>query len=282
MTPAWFGDRQRLARDASRGLEMAKKAFNQWLDAPDDREPFAVFVVGCQRSGTTMLIDTLMKAPDLWVHPEKSPLPYDNFRLRSPAVVQAVTSWTPAHAVLYKPLCDSHLIDRVLDLHPRSKAIWLVRRWGDVANSAVTKWGDHQLDVVRAIAQGRADTVGWRGERIADDLVEDLRQALPEDPTPHDGAALFWYLRNSFWRSLELSQDPRVLLVRYEDLVTRPAEAFPPIFAHLEVPFTADLLADVRATSVGRSPAPAVAPAVAARCDRLQALFDDAVEAARA
>lgn len=253
----------------------AKKAVNQWLDAPDDRVATPVFVFGCQRSGTTMLIDTLMAAPDLWVHPEKSSIAYDNFRLRSPAVVEFVTRHTPAATVIYKPLCDSHLADRILDAHPTGRALWAVRAWADVANSAVKKWGDHQRDVILQIVHGRADVVGWRGERLPEAVVARLAELAAPGLSPAAGAALFWWLRNSFYLSLGLDQDPRVQVVRYESLVTRPHEAFVPVFEHCGVPYQAAYTAGIVPTSVGRAPAPEVSPAIAAACDALAARLRD-------
>lgn len=269
-------DLSRIRDNPSRAMALAKRALNQWLDAPDDRTARPLFVFGCQRSGTTMLIDTLMRAPDLWVHPEKSTLAYREFRLRSPGTVSMVTRLTPAAVAIYKPLCDSHLADRVLAAHEDASAIWLVRRWEDVARSAVKKWGSHQLDVVRAIATGRGDTVGWRGERIAEPLLEQLAELSSPTLTELDGAALFWYLRNSFYFALGLDEQPRMTLLRYEDLVMRPKPSFRPVFESLGVDWNAAWVEHVVSHAVARERPVGVDPRVMALCDALQERFDTA------
>jgi hypothetical protein len=254
-----------------KALDLARKGVNQWLDAPEGRVPKGLFVVGCQRSGTTMLIDTLMKAPQLWSHPEKSNIAYDNYRLRTPSVVDLVIRSTPADTVVFKPLCDSHLADKILDAHADSRAIWMVRSWPDVASSAVKKWGSHQADVVRAIADGRADEVGWRGERIPAQLIAQLREVVTPEMSDIAGAALFWYVRNSFYFMLGLDQDPRVRLVRYEHLVTRPGEVFPALFAHIGASYDPAWIEDIQDRSTPTARPDGVSDDIAALCDALQA-----------
>lgn len=261
---------------AGKALGLMRKAVDQWLDAPDDRRSAALFVVGCQRSGTTMLIDVLRKAPQVWVHPEKSPLAYHQFRLRTAAAIDGVLWLTPADTVVFKPLCDSHLTDRLLDAHPGSQALWLYRRWPDVAASAVTKWGHHQRDVLRALAEGRADSVGWRGERLPRLLVAQLEELVTPDLSDHAGAALFWYVRNSFFHALDLHVDPRVRLVRYEDLLTRRDDAFAEVCAFARVSLDPAWLEGVKST-LPPVPTLDVPPDVAAVCDALQARLDDAL-----
>lgn len=251
-----------------RGVEALRFA-KAWLERPEDLRPRPLFVVGCQRSGTTMLIDTLQKSPTVWSHPEKSWLAYDAFRLRSPETVRRITEATPASVVVYKPLCDSHLTDRILDEHPEARAFWVWRRWPDVVNSAVHKWGDHQVEVVRGIAEGRFDELGWRGERLDDAIVATIRRLWHEGMNPHTGAALQWWLRNGFYFSLGLDDDPRVRLIRYEDLVEDPARMFHEVFDFLESPWDPAYVADIVPTSVGLRPPPPVDPEVAELCDAM-------------
>ncbi len=75
---------------------LTTKAVDQWLDAPPGRQARPAFVLGCQRSGTTMLIDVLRRSPSILVWPEKSEIPYHDYRLRSPATVELVNRLTPA------------------------------------------------------------------------------------------------------------------------------------------------------------------------------------------
>lgn len=276
-----LADFARLERSAVRRARMFGRFVRQWVERPEGATSSPVFVLGAQRSGTTMLIDTLRKSPEIWVHPEKSNIAYQAFRLRSPETIRRLTALTPATAVIYKPLCDSHLADRILAEHPRSRAIWMYRRWADVANSAVAKWGGHHKDVMDGIRSGALHELGWRGERLPAELVDQVRAVTDADSSPETGAALQWYLRNSFYFLLNLDAEPRVMLQAYEPLVERPAEVFPALFDFVGVPFDATYIDDVVPTSIGLRPAPAVDPRVARLCDALTERLDAAAAAPR-
>jgi len=233
------------------------------------------FVFGCQRSGTKMVMRVLDEAAEARIFHENHGVAFDDFQLRSDRVLRALISLTPAPVQLFKPICDSHRADVVLESFADARAAWVVRRADDVANSAVNKWGDHQRQVVEAVVSGNVDTWGWRTAGLGPDASRSLREAASgERLTPHEGALLFWWMRNQFFFSLGLDRSPRVRLVRYAELVTDPEAAFAPLFAHLGAAWSPRFVAQVRSTSVGRAPAPEARPAIRALCDALQARFE--------
>jgi hypothetical protein len=276
MNAADLADFAKLERSAARRAQMMGRFVRQWVTRPEGARSSPVFVLGAQRSGTTMLIDTLRLSPEVWVHPEKSNIAYRAFRLRSPETIRRLTALTPATAVIFKPLCDAHLADRILEEHPRGRGIWMYRRWADVANSAVAKWGTHHKEVMDAIRSGALQELGWRGERLPQDLIDQVVAVTDQDSSAETGAALQWYLRNSFYFLLGLDKEPRVMLQAYEPLVEHPAEVFPALFDFIGVPFHAQYIEDVAPTSVGLRPAPSVDPRVARLCDALTERLDAA------
>ncbi|MCB9780230.1 MAG: glycosyltransferase [Alphaproteobacteria bacterium] len=260
---AAFADRQKkLARQLRYGWGHARRVS---------------FVFGCQRSGTTMLMRTLDESPETRIFHENHSVAFDDFRLRSDASLRTLIRLHPAPAQIFKPICDSQDADRILDRFPEARGLWIYRHPDDVANSAVVKWGAHQVEIVDAIARGDLGSWGWRTERLAPDVVEEIRRVHRDDLTPHEGALLFWYLRNRFFFDLGLDRHPRVLLVRYEDLVTDPEPAFQPVFSHLGVPWRDDAVARVRKSSIGRRPSPECDPAIRALCEGLLERLDAAL-----
>ena len=232
------------------------------------------FVFGCQRSGTKMMMRVLDRSPATRIFHENNALAFDDFQLRSDAVLRALVAANPAPAPIFKPICDSQNADLLLERFPEAHGLWTYRAPDDVANSAVQKWGGHQREVVTAVANGDLTTWGWRTARLGPALVDAVRGAWRPDLSDHEGALLFWYLRNALYFQLGLDTHPRMLLVRYEDLVQDPAAHFPAVFAHLGAPFDAAFLDKVHAGSVGRAqPAPA-SPAIRALCDGLLARLD--------
>lgn len=236
------------------------------------------FVFGCQRSGTKMVMRILENSPATRIYHENHTTAFHDFQLRPDPVLRALIEANPAPAQIFKPICDSQRADELLARFPDARALWVYRHPDDVANSAAVKWGEHQRDVVAAVARGDFTSWGWRTERLADTTVAAVRSVYREDLTPAEGALLFWYLRNSFFFTLGLDQEPRVLLVRYEDLVRTPKSAFARMFAHVRVPFDDAFVARVRTDSIRRREPPPASPAIRALCDGLQKRLDAVME----
>lgn len=235
------------------------------------------FVFGCQRSGTKMLMRVLDRSPHTRIFHENHASAFRNFELRSDRVLRTLVRVNPAPAQVFKPICDSHKADLLMERFPHARAVWIYRHPEDVANSADVKWGAHQADLARAVATGDLHSWGWRTERLSDELVDTIRRVYRPDLSPAEGALLFWYMRNSFFFSLGLDRDPRVRLVRYEDLVTAPESAFAPVLEHLGVPMSPDLFDKVRPSSIRRRAPPQASDEIRALCLDLQARLDEAL-----
>lgn len=233
------------------------------------------FVFGCQRSGTKMVMRILDNSPMVRIFHENHASAFSDFELRSDAVVRALVALNPAPAQIFKPICDSQRADELLANFPEANGVWVYRHHADVANSATEKWGFHQREVVAAIATDDLERWGWRTARLPASTIAEVKRVYRPDFTTAEGALLFWYVRNAFYFSLELQEHPRMLLVKYENLVLDPARSFPPLFAHVGSPFQASYIARVRPDSVGRKEAPAARPELLALCADLQARLDE-------
>ena len=267
---------ERLARAFPRRLARWRKFSGQVLGRSPGTGKHPVFVGGCHRSGTSMLMDTIEVSPHTWVYHE-SPynLAFRDYRLRPLAWIDRLTSWTRARWVVFKPICDAHRMDGILERFPTARVIWPYRSYQDVANSAVRKFGDHHREIIAAIARRDWNWLGWRGERLAPEIVGRITDLYRADMSLEAAAALQWYLRNHFYFELALDKDPRVLLLRYEDLVTTPQEHFRRIFSFVgDCPLDGLNLSEISARSVGKSPFPAIDPEIAALCDELTHRLD--------
>jgi glycosyltransferase involved in cell wall biosynthesis len=240
------------------------------------------FVFGCQRSGTKMVMRILENSPSTRIYHENHTTAFRDFQLRSDAVLRSLVALNPAPCQIFKPICDSQDAPSILRRFPNAGGVWVYRHHADVANSAAEKWGAHQRDVVTAVVTGEVEGWGWRTAGVPPDAVAALRSVWRPDLTPSEGALLFWYLRNQFFFSLDLDRHPRMLLVRYEDLVRDPLAAFPPLFAHVGAPFDPAFVARVRSDSVGRREPPPASADIHALCAELQDRLDRAAAARRA
>src|SRR5690606_22999255 len=88
---------------------------------PDGKTP--LFVFGIQRSGTTLLMKVREKSRCMRVFQEHSRRALQqNWRLMPPEVIQGLIEESHAPAVVFKPLCDAHLADQILETYAPAKA----------------------------------------------------------------------------------------------------------------------------------------------------------------
>lgn len=254
-------------------LDRQKKSLSQ-LSYGWNHPKRVSFVFGCQRSGTKMLMRILDNSRETRIYHENHATAFSDFQLRSDATVRLLAMSSPAPAQIFKPICDSQNADLLLARFPRARGLWTYRHFDDVANSAYQKWGAHQREVVTAAVKGDLTTWGWRTERLSERVLADLRRVWRDDLSELEGALLFWYMRNSFFRELGLHLHPRVLLVKYEDLVTKPEAAFRRVFTHVGAAFDKAFLGRVHSESVGRKPPPMASPAIRELCAGLEAELD--------
>jgi hypothetical protein len=241
------------------------------------RPKVPLFVVGCQRSGTTMVLRVLSRARDCRVYHEDNREAFDaEFRLRDDATILRLIEESPEPVVVFKPLVDSHRTSRLLELHPNARAVWLYRHYRDVAGSAVRKWGDDFRDATWGFASGEAETLDQRilSEHVTGGTAALLRTLCEgAEPTPANGAALYWYLRNVLY--FDLQDDPRVLLIKYRDVVTNPERSFGRIRAFAGGGSSGEGLDTVRADSLGKHAGLRLDRAIEERCEGLLGSLDE-------
>lgn len=270
------GTRAITDRIRSGSWTLGKRAW-QRLRPSDGPGPRALFVVGCQRSGTTLLADVLRRSLHTRVYHEAEDSPaFLDCRLRPEETIRGILADSPADLVVFKPICDSQWTDRLLENHPGSKVVWIYRHHGDVANSAVAKWGSHQRDFMAALSRGDTGELAWRGERLSPEVLATLSRFDWSVLSDHDGAALFWWMRNRLYFELGLASDPRVHLLRYESLVTEPEATGRELCRFLDLPWSRRLTSEVHADSVRKRERPELNGRVSEQCEEMLARLEGA------
>ncbi len=239
-------------------------------------EKLPVFVVGCNRSGTNMVCAALGKSPHGWAYQESElSLAFSAYHLRADSIIKWLIRHTPAPLVSFGSILDSQSTDELLSRFDGAKAIWVYRRYEDVANScARMQWGHSLKDLVRWAARGEFEKLGARGRRISSDTVQLFGELIGEDLSNEAAACLYWYMRNQLYFDLNLDQDPRVLIVQYEDTVQNPVQAFRRIFHFLGLPFDPSTVDGVFASSVGKHTWLGTDLAIQEVCDALKERLD--------
>ena len=215
-------------RAISRVLERRRK-WRQLRRTPHPTtEKLPVFIVGGNRSGTNIVCKAIGKSPHGWAYQEREfSLAFNAHYLRADWIIEWLIRRTPAAIISFGSILDSQFTDDLLLRFEGARAIWVYRRYEDVANScARMQWGYHLKDLVRWVARGELERLGARGERISADTVRLFGELFREDLSTEDSACLYWYLRNQLYFNLNLHTDPRVLIVQYEDTVLNKEKAF--------------------------------------------------------
>lgn len=210
----------------------------------------AVFILGAQRSGTTLLLECLDRSMRFDVLGESSEAMV-KFRIRDDDYIRSKVRSSRHEFVVFKPLTDSHRARDFLSLIPGTRAIWAFRRVQDRVNSSVAKFGDHNLQILAGLSRGEG-LERWQAQGLTGADLAFIRTFDYSTMSPHTASALFWYLRNSLYFSMGLQDDPNVLPLAYEDLATRPRETMQSVCGFLGAPFEDAMVDTVHAQSVGR------------------------------
>lgn len=232
------------------------------------------FVFGCQRSGTKMLMRVLDQAPEVRIYHEHHKAAFARYELRASPVIRTLRALNGAPLLVFKPICDNQRAASILDSFPDARGVWIYRHWADVVHSSVAKWGDHQLQVVQSLASGDTDWLIWQAHRIPPDVLAELRKQARADLTPHEGSALFWWMRNTYYFSQHLDRHPSVHTLRYADLARDPEAVAGALFEHLGIRFDPAYTSQINARSVGSKAEPELRLPIRVLVDELLARMD--------
>jgi len=209
------------------------------LGSPADKR--VLFILGCQRSGTTLMQDVFDADRGAKVFGEFSRITLTgrrpNLRLRPLQEVRAIIAREPARFVIAKPIAETQHALRLLETFPGAKVLFLYRDYAAVAASNLKLFGERNgINNLRPIVTGETDN--WRAEGVPADVRAIVLRHFHEQMKPHDAAALFWYVRNRFFFDLGLSARPDVRPLRYEDLLRDPLGRMQGIYQFVGAPFT--------------------------------------------
>jgi hypothetical protein len=259
-----------------RGRLAAKigKTFRQTFSAPVETAP--VFILGIQRSGTTMLMFAFHLHPEIAVYDEsRSSKAFIDYRLRSMETIENLISDSPFPIACFKPLADSHLTAQLLERFPSARVIWALRDYHDMANSFLKKF-PHATRAIRLVCSGQ-EGGGWFQEGISKETGQILRNLPWQDFSDYDFACLVWWARNRLFFEQNLDQENRVLLLRYEQLVTSPEKSIEEVTDFIGIPFSKQMTRYIHARSISRYSSPQISQPVLCLCNKLNELLKNSI-----
>ena len=239
------------------------------------------FVLGCQRSGTTMLLNLLSQAPLVSLYREGNTSAMENYRIKDSNTIERIIKKDKNKFLIFKPVNDIQHTDQLLAIYPNTKSIWIYRNYNAVINSAVTKWKGAQKEIILWIKEkyeekklsslnhGEDSQYATYIENINLDSIELIKDLASHDMSNEDGAALLWYIRNKIYFELNLQKDERVKLINYEDLVTNPTEKLKDIFDFIGCNFSNHYANEIRATSINKEYSFKIDPEINKICKKM-------------
>lgn len=253
-------DKARLLQE----IELRKKIWQRLKNPRKITKP--AFVVGSGRSGTSMLIFQLAKSWEIDLYNENHPKAFRNWRLRNLSEIEGLVEQSSARITLFKPILNTPQTPDLLVKFPDSKILFAFRHYHDVINSSIKKFGLlNRLDHVRKwIEEDFSEFSHYPPPETTKEAICSLW--LPELGY-EDGAALYWLFYNRLFLDLNLDQEERVLLVKYEAVVSQPEAEFKRICEFLELSFESKMIEGIHASSIHRDSIPTLDSRIENACN---------------
>lgn len=236
-----------------------------------NKETRLSFIFGCQRSGTTILRNTIGKDISTKAYGEgESPYFYPRYttkrlRLKSKDEVSELLRYDRCKHALLKPLYESQWASRWLNDFPGSKAVWLYRNYIDVVDSHIKFYKNLNAAEYVKSALFSNTNYPWIHENIDPNILDRVKPLIQDKLTQADAYALYWYIRNTHYQ--EISSDPRVMIIKYEKLVLEREQELPRIFQFLGLPFKERYIADIRSNAINKNVSFDLQPAIRKLCE---------------
>jgi Sulfotransferase family len=253
----------------------------------------ALFILGCQRSGTTLLVDTLDRDWRVKTFGEFSGVnrsvagrrPWSvrsesrySIRMKALDEVAAKLERSPYPLVVLKPLVESQKAPAILRTIDRAVCAWVFRHYRDVARSNV-KLFTPEVTRFNLEPMVREQSDNWRGELVPEDVRDLIARHYSPDMNPFDGAALFWFARNRLFFDLELASEERVMPLKYEDLVTDPERSLRRLYRHAGIVFPGRGIAEaIHPSSIGLGRELELSAEIERACEQLWSELNAAYE----
>lgn len=236
-----------------------------------------LIVIGCQRSGTKLMLDIFhndLKTSIFREFSRLSSLDPDKIRLNPLDMVVNEINKEKSSFIVLKPLVESQYIDRILNNLKNSKAIWVYRNYKDVASSHITKFSvNNGINNLRPIIDKKKDN--WRSENVSEHVKKIVNQYFSENMDQNDAAVLFWYVRNSLFFDLEMDQNNKIMMLKYDDLILFPEKVIPCIYDEMSQSFPGrKIYSHIHSDSLGKGNDLKVSPEIMKLADDMMSRLD--------
>lgn len=226
-----------------------------------------VIVQGCGRSGTTMLLNILIRDTRIEVLGENDPRIAKDFMLIKDNIRPVIQS-SKAQVVVMKPILNSFEALSLLEDFSRSKLIWMLRDYRDMTMSTIKKFGSRVPGYMKRLVLSTGGN-DWLSLGMPSKSREILHELDTSAFTDYDWVALVWWSVNHTVMLDKLHEIDRFLMLRYENLVSDPKAWLRRVYDHIGLQYNPGASRYVHRASVGRGEAIRFHPIVQQMCEDL-------------
>ena len=232
------------------------------------KKSMPVFLIGCGRSGTNMLTKGLAKSFQIKLYNENHPAAFEDFRVKDFTAIEQLNKTGYIWIKLYKPILDTHLARKYLSHFQNAKIIFIFRHYDDVINSSIKLFGPDNWPtrVKNWITNDFAEFASASPPDITKEYIQNRWHKNLSSP---NAIALYWLFYNRLYFDLGLNHNERVILIRYEDIVTKPNIEFHKLCKFLGIKYSDDMIEGIFSSSIKRNTSPEIEPSLRKDCDHL-------------
>lgn len=250
--------------------------------APRNRRTI-FFIFGCQRSGTTMLQQTLLnrswRVLIMEEHDRRlvGDAPHET-KWQADSVVFDRIRALPFEVIAVKPLVESDRAAELLETAGSASAVWMLRHYRGVARSNLRRFGlgNAHRDLQPFMT---GDSLDWHCRGATRETRERVIDLVGSGLEPLDAAALFWWTRNQLYFDQHLSDDERFRILRYERICTSPEEVIPALSDHIGVSIPMrSTISRIRSQRAATPPVDELDPRIEQLCAKMWNSFEGCPE----
>lgn len=249
-----------------RRLTRYKKMF-LWKLKKTHNNTLPVFIMGCGRSGTSMMVRMFEFDDRVETLAENNPKIQNNYMLIKENIEKVITN-CKAPIIVSKPILNSFEASMLLQQYPLLKIIWMQRNYKDMAASSVKKFGPVVSDYMKQLVQNKRGD-NWLSRGMPDETLEILRNIETSDLNHHDWMCLVWWSVNRTIIIDRLYQDNRFIFIQYEQLVLDPVSVIDSLFQRIEFTYNPKIAKYINPSSLGKGKDISIQPVVQDMCDQL-------------
>jgi len=217
-------DREKLARYFMYGVNAVRAFFSR------STSPRLIFVLGYGRSGTSIIINLLGHVWGVDAHGETSRHFMDRYFLDVEKLDGYLKKRNILPCVALKPILNSCEASFLLSRYENSKVVWMYRDYTSVTESAVKKFG-HSVGAILKLHIEGDEQENWLSSTIRPETCQVIKSMNYSGFNLVDWTALVWWSVNHSFFSSGLDKEPRVIVVKYDSLVSDPRGTLNSIFS---------------------------------------------------